>query len=97
MVLNNMKYIVTTTLIAFVLNNCGGGSDKNSWGIDGESGILLPICNGDKNTTTNAVSLLPTYTIEPLLENTNILIWHYSNADKDICVVTGKAIMKESK
>ena len=80
-------------IIGLLFISCGVNDDK--WGIDNKSGILLPICNGDKNSTTNSIKLTPGYTIEPLLEDTNILIWHYSNSDKFACVSTGKAIMKE--
>jgi len=88
------KFITSLLIITsvFVLNNCGSGDE---WGIDNKSGILLPTCNGDINTTTNAVAVISGYTVEPLLENTNILIWHYSNSDKLVCVSTGKAIMKD--
>jgi hypothetical protein len=91
---NKAIYILFITFIIMMFTSCGGGSD-NKWGIDNKSGILLPICNGDKNTTTNAVELIPGYTIEPLLENTNLLLWHYSNSQKTACVSTGKAIMKD--
>ena len=89
------KYLFYILSSVFILSFISCGTNDGKWGIDNKSGILLPICNGDKNTTTNAMKLISGYTLEPLLEDTNILIWHFSNSDKLACVSTGKAIMKE--
>ena len=90
--INKILIVSMSIIISLTLSSCG---NEEQWGIDNKSGIVLPVCNGDKNTTTNAITLIQGYTVEPLLENTNILIWHFSNSDKMACVQTGKAIMKD--
>lgn len=91
---SNLIKVMIAMLLLIVIIGCGA-TDENEWGIDHKSGIVLPTCNGDINTTTNAIELISGYTIEPLMEDTKIMLWHYSNSDKEACVKTGKAIMKD--
>ena len=79
-------------LMLIFLNSCGSGSGQK-WGIDSE--VLLPICNGDKNTTTNAVNIIANQVIEPKVANTVVLLWHFDNGTKKACVATGKAVVRE--
>ena len=83
-------------LFIFTFISCGGGGSNGkdeSWGIDQNSGVLLPVCNGDRDTTTNAKKVNPNQTIKKLINPTIIRIWHYQSGEKKACVVQGKAVI----
>ena len=89
------KLIYTLLLLIPLLFTSCGSDENDVWGIDNDSGILLPTCNGDKTTTTNATRVYEGYSIEPIMENTEIYMWHFQDTTKLACVATGKAIMKD--
>lgn len=89
------KLLLIFTII--LLNSCGGGGagGGTTWGIDQNSGKPIPVCNGDQDTTTNAIFVQPNQEIQHLMSNTVLRIWHYQNGDKKVCIVQGKAIINE--
>ena len=89
--LTKIKWLFILSLIT-ILNSCGGGGSK-TWGIDHNSGKPIPVCDGDRNSTTNAISVNADQTVKKLIDPTVVRIWHYQNGEKKICVVQGKAII----
>jgi len=92
-----MKKFVLLFII-LLLNSCGGGSTaggKTTWGIDQKSGIPVPVCNGDQNTTTNAITVQAESKISNIKNPTYIRIWHYESGVKKVCVIQGEAIINE--
>jgi hypothetical protein len=98
MILSRILSISLSTIIVLSFNSCGSTEDTN-WGIDHEieTSKQLPVCNGDKNSTTNAMKVYENQEIENLSDDTYIRIWHYQNGDKLVCTVTGKAVIKDEK
>ena len=89
------KIIVLSVGILFILNSCGESGDK--WGIDHQASTNIPLCDGDKDTTTNAIRVYKNQEIQKLNEHTTIRLWHYQNGDKLVCVVAGEAVIKYEK
>ena len=80
-------------LLALMLfNSCGG--DTKTWGIDStDKDPHIPVCNGDRETTTNALVVKAKTVIRKEKENTILRILHFQSGEKRICVVQGKAII----
>ena len=94
-----MQIRVKVLFLGFVivmLTSCGGGGaggGVQSWGIDQNSGVLLPVCNGDQNSTTNAMRVKANQKIKKIIDPTVLRIWHYQSGEKKVCVVQGKAVI----
>ena len=79
------RYVKTTGFFvaaALVLGACGG----TEWGIDHGS---VPMCNDDPHDSSAAILVQPGTKIEATEPGTTIRVWHYSNSDKMVCVLTG--------
>ena len=94
-----MQIRVKVLFLGFVivmLTSCGGGGaggGNENWGIDQNSGVPLPVCNGDQNSTTNAMIVKANQTIKKIINPTVLRIWHYQSGEKKACVVQGKAVI----
>jgi len=95
--LKTKLYKLTLLLLVMLLNSCGGGGGDGgtTWGIDQKSGKPIPVCNGDKDNTTNAILVKAGQEIDKLMSNTVLRIWHYQNGYKKVCTVQGEAIIYE--
>ncbi len=90
--LNKIKWLIAF-LFALMLSSCGGGS--TTWGIDQDAGKSIPVCNGDIDSTTNAITVKAGQKVKKVINPTIVRIWHYQNGEKKICVVQGKAVINE--
>ena len=91
--LTNIKWLSVLVIIA-TFSSCGGGGDP-TWGIDQKPDKFVPVCDGDVDTTTNAISVKAGQTVRKVITPTVVRIWHYQNGEKKICTVQGKAVIDE--
>ena len=84
------KTVIILSSIALVLGLTGCGSGSTEWGIDQSS---IPQCNQDINDSSVAISVPAGTPVVAVAPNTQLRIWHYSNGDKLMCVVSGEAVM----
>ena len=90
-----MRAIVKVVMIAAVglfFTACSGG--KNNWGIDNG---MIPQCSGEKRDSFSALLVPDGSKIRAIKPGTNLRVWHYSNGDKKVCVLSGKAIVEGNK
>ena len=78
-----LSFFVT---IVLVMSACS----EQKWGIDQSS---IPTCSSDRNDSSAAILLPPETTIKAVEPNTKVRIWHYSNSDKMVCLVSGLAVI----
>ena len=81
---------IAMTVIALFMTACGGGS-STTWGIDNSD--FLPTCAVDVNDTSSAIFVPGGTAVKSLTTGTTLRVWHYSNGDKLVCVITGSAII----
>jgi len=76
------------TATALLLSACGGGE---KWGIDNST--PLPKCSDDLRDNSAALKVPQSVSVIALEEGTSIRVWHYSNDEKLLCTLTGKAVI----
>lgn len=80
--------------IAVLLSACSGRGSSN----EGSSAIqYIPKCAIDKRDASSAVKVPEGTEVKALEKGTAVRIWHYSNADKLVCAITGSASIEEKK
>jgi hypothetical protein len=79
--------IVFAVFAAWLLNACGSG---DTWGIDQGS---IPMCSSDVNDASVAIKVPNGSQINAVKSGTTLRVWHYSNSDKLVCVITGSAVV----
>ncbi len=87
---NNIIKIAAVSTVILFLGACGGGS-TNEWGIDSQS---LPKCAMDMNDSSSAIIVSEGTEVTATTEGTTIRVWHYENASKLVCVITGSALLE---
>jgi ABC-type glycerol-3-phosphate transport system substrate-binding protein len=85
---NYMKMTGFVIAAALMLSACGGGGEE--WGIDQST---IPHCNSDLNDSSAAILVPPGTTVKSIEPGTTIRVWHYSNSDEMVCVITGSAVI----
>ena len=86
--MRNAKRLVAAASALFALFALSGCGQSGHWGVDHAE---LPMCSPDVNDSSAAI-LVPSGTeIKALEQGTTLRIWHYSNSDELVCVITGKA------
>lgn len=78
---------------ALILSACGGGSSE--WGID--HGNALPKCSANPNDSSASILVPNGSTIKKVAPNTTIRVWHYANGEKQVCTITGEAVISGGK
>jgi hypothetical protein len=91
-----MKIIIKMILsiaTALFLSACGG--DEN-WGVDHQGGgipIAKCVNNSQDATQAQAISVPSGSIIKKNGLNTVLRVWHFQNAKKAVCVVSGEAFL----
>jgi hypothetical protein len=95
-----MKIIVNMILlssISLLLSACGGNGSSENWGIDHQGGNSIPISkciNNSQDASEAKATIVPMGTIVNRLSDNAILrVWHFQNAKKAACMVSGEAIL----
>ncbi len=92
-----LKYapkVIAISTVTLILSACGGGS-STEWGID--YGNVLPQCSTDPTDPSASILVANGTRVQKAAENTTIRIWHYANGDKQVCTITGKAMLAARK
>lgn len=84
-----MRHKATITFLSLLallaLSGCG---QSEHWGVDHAA---LPMCSADVNDSSAAIKVPSGTMVKALSIGTTLRIWHYSNSDELVCVITGKA------
>ncbi len=91
---NRIFHVTTVSIAALFLSACGS-SDTN-WGID-RNNNSIPKCSSNIDDTSAAIKVLGGTKVKSLSDDTSMRVWHYSNSDKLVCVITGQAIIVKDK
>jgi len=91
------KTVIPITLLAFALLGCGSGETK--WGIDHTGGV--EVTHGPLNTATglyrctleDASLVKPGAQVKPLIEGTQLRVWHFQNSEEYVCTLKGQALI----
>jgi hypothetical protein len=80
-----------TLLVAamYLLSGCGGKGGGSA-----VSANFVPQCAGDAQDSSSAVSVPAGTVVKATEPDTQIRVWHYSNSDKKVCVIQGKAVIE---
>ncbi len=85
--------IVFVITFLLILNACGGKSSSNN--SNAQVNLReIPICSKEKNDESKALKISKTSRITPLTKDTKVRVFHYSNNEKYVCVIKGRAILK---
>lgn len=77
------------TAAALVLSGCSGKGGEE-WGVDQS---VIPQCNSDRDDASAAILVPPGTAIRAAESGTTVRVWHYSNSDELVCVLTGAALL----
>lgn len=86
--------VVALLTVALFLSACGGSdSGKTNWGIDHGT---VPKCSADERDASVALQVPAGTVINALTEDAKVRVWHYSNSDKLVCVISGSVSVGEN-
>ena len=93
-----LRLLSIVSLAAFTLVGCGSGG--TNWGIDHGSEVEIshgPV-QADGNfrcTLEDAALVKPGGIVKPLVEGTQIRVWHFQNSEEYVCTLKGQATVKQ--
>jgi len=97
------KILALISVVSFMLSGCG----DDNWGIDNCSALEtaqdIELSHGpfDPNTKKyrcnieDATLIKSGGVVKPMTDDTQIRIWHYQNSEEYVCLLQGKAVVKQ--
>jgi hypothetical protein len=97
--MKTMIKLLLSGTAAFTLIGCGSGGEN--WGIDAASEI--EISHGELDASTglykctldDATLVDPGSVVRPIVEDTQVRVWHFQNSQEYVCVLKGQALLKK--